>query len=116
MSDRCKTHGARACQRCTNAPKTRQMTYQELQATPVAVPLPATTPAATQTFQWPCEKRRAHGPHPLDPVECSDAFNCEEPSMLVGYKIMHLPQPCPGVGAHPATMAGGSIPEEVWNV
>lgn len=49
---------------------------------------------------WPCDRREAHGPHPVPCVEvgfdvCDDLL-CEEE------------HPCPGVQAHPNTTIGGA--------
>lgn len=45
-------------------------------------------------FEWPCDKRRAHGPHEV--VE------------RTGPQDWELSE-CPGVLAHPATMIGGRL-------
>lgn len=56
------------------------------------------TPA--DEFDWPCDRREAHGPHPVDcqilsygPGIHDHSGSCE-------------PADCPGVLAHPATMIG----------
>lgn len=54
-------------------------------------------------FEWPCDKRRAHGPH--DPVPC--AIHSPNPALRCRDCFM-----CPGVKAHPATMIGGSDAQE----
>lgn len=46
-------------------------------------------------FAWPCDRRAAHGPHRV--------------TATVSYHLEA--RTCPGVPAHPATMAGGSHPE-----
>lgn len=49
-------------------------------------------------FEWPCEKRTAHGPHL---VECGEESTC-------GLDIFDCDDDhnCPGVKAHPDTMIG----------
>jgi hypothetical protein len=42
-----------------------------------------------ERFEWPCDRRDAHHPHPEDG--------------------------CPGVGAHPATQIGGGWSREQWD-
>lgn len=57
-------------------------------------------------FVWPCSERVAHGPH--DDVATND--------MTLGAMVAAMLRPaalptCPGVPAHPATMAGGNHKE-----
>ena len=49
-----------------------------------------------EEFTWPCDKRKAHGPHKHDCGECRslDCEGCVD---------------CPGVKAHPHTMIGGKM-------
>lgn len=55
-------------------------------------------------FEWPCAKRKAHGPHP-DP-DALHNFDCDadQDDVDCGCGIE-----CPGVKAHPATMIGGRL-------
>lgn len=45
-------------------------------------------PSPLPGFDWPCDKREAHGPHPIEPANVRGN--------------------CPGVKAHPATQIGGN--------
>lgn len=51
-------------------------------------------------FEWPCSIRKAHGPHPTPCADCREDGSGDA-----------CPNQCPGVPAHPATMAGGSDPK-----
>lgn len=53
---------------------------------------PAPRPPA---FRWPCDRRAAHGPHSVRVQMLTGPADYEDDT-------------CPGVPAHPATMAGGS--------
>lgn len=55
-------------------------------------------------FPWPCERRDAHGPHLLDEVETVEVGRFGDG----GLRLLQRPRECPGVPAHPSTMAGGS--------
>jgi len=54
----------------------------------------------TEKFEWPCAKRIAHGEHEI-----------EDHGEVMEYGRSF----CPGVAAHPATLIGGALPEEMWN-
>ena len=53
-------------------------------------------------FEWPCDRRDAHGRHPTG---CKVLSN--SPGMHDHFGSCETGE-CPGVPAHPATMAGGS--------
>lgn len=58
---------------------------------------------ATLEFPWPCDRRDAHAPH--------EDLNAAEMTVAAIRAAMARPadEPaCPGVEAHPSTMAGGS--------
>lgn len=55
-------------------------------------------------FQWPCRRRVAHKAHP-------DTSVVDVPNIAGMHVTSTSPYTCPGVPAHPATMAGGSHPE-----
>jgi hypothetical protein len=58
-------------------------------------------------FDWPCSKRRAHGPHLK---ECHNHVGGV--SNYVRGKQCPNCVVCPGVKAHPATMIGGAFKRE----
>lgn len=47
-------------------------------------------------FEWPCDKRIAHGPHDRTPLD----------GYYVGGNGITTEKRCPGVKAHPDTMIG----------
>ena len=51
-------------------------------------------------FRWPCERRVAHGPHPVPCDQCAEEGHGQ------------CPNTCPGVGAHPLTMIGGKYRDD----
>ena len=51
-----------------------------------------------EQFDWPCDKRKAHGPHTLpEGEECDEIGMCADEH-----------DHCPGVLTHPSTMIGGN--------
>jgi hypothetical protein len=71
----------------------------------------------TDQFEWPCDRRDAHGPHRIEWTDTEAEHGCggvEEECI----RICPVPVPiqrvfeCPGVLAHPATMIGGNHKEE----
>lgn len=59
---------------------------------------PAPTRAAAGRFDWPCDRRDAHGPHTVREQMLTGPNEFEE-------------RECPGVKAHPTTMIGGGYDE-----
>lgn len=73
------------------------------------------------TFDWPCDRRDAHHPHP----SCSTCDSTGRLPYMVEMGLVDVeddtvpcvdcngePGPCPGVGAHPSTMIGGAYHSE----
>jgi hypothetical protein len=57
----------------------------------------------TITFEWPCDKRRAHGPH-------YRKKGGDQPKRDIPiYLARGDDRVCPGVKAHPRTMIGGKL-------
>lgn len=59
-----------------------------------------------EKFRWPCDIRRAHGPHQRKPVGTVRLLAQFPMYVGPGGKLTANPD-CPGVKAHPATMIGG---------
>lgn len=62
------------------------------------------------SFEWPCDRRDAHGPHPrpIDP-EIAAVYDVPPDQLdTIDPEVVGLvtPPDCPGVKAHPATMIG----------
>lgn len=74
--------------------------------------LPDRSPSASKaTFKWPCERRKAHAPHPrkwVGNTRCeSDPPGSPERKVYAGgMGSMTFEEMCPGVRAHPNTMIG----------
>lgn len=59
--------------------------------------------SSARIFVWPCDKRKAHGPHYREPG------GDQPPGDLAIYLSRKDPRACPGVKAHPKTMIGGRL-------
>lgn len=75
------------------------------QPTGGTTPPPAPARAAAGRFDWPCDRRDAHGRHN---VGNNEAITEEQRSALIWSG--DWPH-CPGVKAHPTTMIGGGYDE-----
>lgn len=67
----------------------------------------------SEEFEWPCDRRVAHGPHLIEWIDTEAAHDCDgtEESCVANCPVpipVHQNFDCPGVLAHPATMIGGA--------
>lgn len=86
--------------------------------------LPDRSPSASRvTFEWPCERREAHAPHPrtligwtgglgavrefVNDPKAGPTTQYPDPVYSVGGGLVTSQKECPGVKAHPTTMIGG---------
>lgn len=63
-----------------------------------------------EKFKWPCDKRKAHAPHPLK-TACSRCYQRGFSSHTGGCDKDVVVEECPGVKVHPATQIGGNYKE-----
>jgi hypothetical protein len=58
-------------------------------------------------FEWPCDRRDAHGPHTITWTESGHGCDGTEESCMENCPVpIQQGQDCPGVRAHPDTQIG----------
>lgn len=70
-------------------------------------------PTKLSEVEWPCDKRYAHGGHVIEWTESEHGCDGTEESCAQNCPVpVQMRLDCPGVLAHPCTMAGGSLVDD----